>query len=349
MLKVSGNKRFLVHGDGRPFFYLGDTAWELFHRADREEADVYLADRAARKFTVIQAVVLAEFDGLHVPNAYGETPLVGDDPLRPNEAYFRHVDYIVEKANALGLHVGMLPTWGDKYNKMWGIGPEIFTAENALGYGKWLAERYRNRDIIWILGGDRPLLAEHLLLVRAMAKGIREAVGNTQLITFHPCGGESSSTYVHAEAWLDFHMTQSGHARDRDNYNLMERDYRRLPTRPVMDGEPGYEDHPNAFNPEKGWIDQHDVRKSFYWSVFAGACGYTYGCHDIWQMLKEGRPAVTLARTPWKEALNLPGARQVQYGRMLVESRPYLTRVPDQAVVSSPIVEGGDHVRAHAL
>src|SRR5215216_4273947 len=59
-LKVSENRRFLVREDGSPFFYLGDTAWELFHRLNRDEADEYLRDRAARGFTVIQAVVLAE-------------------------------------------------------------------------------------------------------------------------------------------------------------------------------------------------------------------------------------------------------------------------------------------------
>src|SRR4051794_39741956 len=78
-LKVSDNKRFLVTTDGRPFFYLGDTAWELFHRLNREEADRYLTDRARKGFTVIQAVVLAELDGLHTPNPYGQTPLKGDD------------------------------------------------------------------------------------------------------------------------------------------------------------------------------------------------------------------------------------------------------------------------------
>lgn len=52
-LKVSENKHFLVREDGAPFFYLGDTAWELFHRLNREEADRYLADRAAKRFTVI--------------------------------------------------------------------------------------------------------------------------------------------------------------------------------------------------------------------------------------------------------------------------------------------------------
>ena len=64
LLRVSENKRFLVTTDGRPFFWLGDTAWELFHRATREDAERYLRNRAERRFTVIQAVALAEMDGL---------------------------------------------------------------------------------------------------------------------------------------------------------------------------------------------------------------------------------------------------------------------------------------------
>src|SRR6476646_235482 len=88
---ISSNHRYLLK-DGKYFFWLGDTAWELFHRLTREEADEYLKRRAEQGFTVIQAVVLAEFDGLHKPNAYGDTPLVNDDPAKPNEAYFKHVD-----------------------------------------------------------------------------------------------------------------------------------------------------------------------------------------------------------------------------------------------------------------
>ena len=79
-LKVSENRRFLVYEDGRPFFYLGDTAWELFHRLNREEADRYLQDRARKGFTVIQAVALAELDGLDDPNPYGHLPLLDNDP-----------------------------------------------------------------------------------------------------------------------------------------------------------------------------------------------------------------------------------------------------------------------------
>src|SRR4028119_527019 len=115
-LKVSENKRFLVTTGNKPFFYLGDTAWELFHRLNREQADAYLKDRAAKGYTVVQAVVLAELDGLKDPNPYGHTPLADNDPLKPNEKYFEHVDWVVDRAAEHGLVVGMLPTWGDKWN-----------------------------------------------------------------------------------------------------------------------------------------------------------------------------------------------------------------------------------------
>src|SRR3954469_12866388 len=130
-LRVSENHRSIVHRDGTPFFYLGDTAWELFHRLNREEAELYLRTRAEQGFTVIQAVALAEFEGLTVPNAYGHLPLIGNDPARPAVSegpandYWDHVDFVVHKAAELGLVVAFLPTWGDKWNRKWGKGPEV--------------------------------------------------------------------------------------------------------------------------------------------------------------------------------------------------------------------------------
>jgi hypothetical protein len=243
MLKLSDNRRFLVHDDGTPFFYLGDTAWELFHRCTIEEAEHYLRDRAAKGFTVIQAVALAELDGLHEPNMRGDTPLIDDDPARPNEAYFRHVDAVVDMAASLGLYVGMLPTWGDKWNKHWGVGPEIFMPENARAYGLFLGRRYAERPIIWILGGDRPVETdEQRTMLRAMAAGLREGDGGRHLMGFHTYGPHSSSEFVHDETWLDLHMCQSGHARNSATYRFIEQDYALTPTRPVMDAEPGYEE-----------------------------------------------------------------------------------------------------------
>ncbi|MBQ1958673.1 MAG: DUF4038 domain-containing protein, partial [Alistipes sp.] len=117
-LEVSENGHFLQYADGSPFFYLGDTAWELFHRLNREQADTYLHDRAEKGYNVIQAVALAELDGVDVDNAYGHKPLVNRNPAKPatvegeQNDYWDHVDYIVSKANSLGMYIGLLPTWG---------------------------------------------------------------------------------------------------------------------------------------------------------------------------------------------------------------------------------------------
>ena len=50
-LKVSDNHHFLVTENGTPFFWLGDTAWEIFHRLTREDAERYLENRAPLAFT----------------------------------------------------------------------------------------------------------------------------------------------------------------------------------------------------------------------------------------------------------------------------------------------------------
>lgn len=109
-LKVSENGRFLVTEGGRPFFWTADTAWELFHRCSREEVDLYLAKRKSQGFNVIQAVALAELNGLNEPNIYGAVPLRNNDPTTPNPAYFEHVDYVLDRADSLGLYIALLPT-----------------------------------------------------------------------------------------------------------------------------------------------------------------------------------------------------------------------------------------------
>ncbi|HTH48446.1 MAG TPA: glycoside hydrolase family 140 protein [Candidatus Limnocylindria bacterium] len=335
-LKVSDNQHFLVTEKGQPFFWLGDTAWEIFHRLNREDAEAYLKNRASLRFTVIQAVALAEFDGLTEPNAYGEKPLVDNDPTKPNEAYFKHVDWIVAKANDLGLYLGFLPTWGDKWNRKWGVGPEIFTPQNAEAYGEWIGKRYKDADLVWILGGDRPVETDaQKEVLRAMARGLRRGDGGAHLITLHPTGGLGSAQSFPNEAWLDFNMRQNGHqAEFTGRYDQTRADYDRTPAKPVLDAEPIYEGHPISFDAKRfGHSVAADVRRPLYWDLFGGACGHTYGHHSVWQMWTPERKPVNNPLLVWTEAINQPGARQMQHGRALIESRPFLTRVPDDSVI----------------
>ncbi len=67
-IRVSDNGRFLQTKDGNPFFWLADTDWELFHRLTREEIEMLIATRHEQGFNVLQAVALAEEDGIRTPN-----------------------------------------------------------------------------------------------------------------------------------------------------------------------------------------------------------------------------------------------------------------------------------------
>jgi hypothetical protein len=342
-IRVSDNHRFLVRENGRPFFYLGDTGWELFHRLNREEAELYLKDRAAKGFTVIQAVAIAELDGHTDPNPYGHLPLVDLDPARPdvkdgpNNDYWDHVDFIVNRANELGLTIGFLPTWGRYWHDKVKDGKPLFNAENAATYGEWLGKRYHDKDIIWILGGDRSVENdEQKATIRAMASGLRKGDSGAHLITFHPPGGNGSSTWFHEDDWLDFDMRQNGHQTEyTGRYNKTHLDYEKTPTKPVIDGEPIYEDHPVSFKPDElGHSVAADVRRPFYWDVFGGACGHTYGHHSVWQMFDPAkRKPINRPLMSWMDAIHQPGASEMQYGRRLIESRPFLTRVPDDSII----------------
>jgi len=312
-LKVSENKRFLVHADGTPFFYLGDTAWELFHRLNREEADKYLQNRSAKGFTVIQAVALAEVDGHRDPNPYGHLPLVDLDPARPavsdgpNNDYWDHVDYIVDKANSLGLYIGFLPTWGRYWHDNVKDGKPLFTVQNAETYGRWLGRRYRDKHLIWILGGDRTIENdEQKEVIRAMAHGLAAGDGGAHLITFHPRGGGGSADYFHNDDWLDFNMRQNGHnAKFNEGFQNTRADYDRMPVKPVIDGEPIYEDHPVSFRADNlGHSISSDVRRPLYWDLFTGAFGHTYGHHSVWQMWQPGRGPINNPLMPWYEAID---------------------------------------------
>jgi len=345
-LQVSENGRFLQHANGDPFFYLGETAWELFHRLSYEEAELFLENRREKGITVIQAVILAEENGLVAPSVNGEVPLVDLDPSKPNEQYFLFVDSVVELAASKGLYMGLLPTWGDKVDKQWGQGPVVFNRENAYSYGAFLGSRYSDHpNIIWINGGDRVCVGNENVW-NALAEGIRSADTN-HLMTYHPMGPRSSSECFHQAEWLDFNMHQSGHS-DRyiPNYRKIMADYALFPPKPCMDAEPIYESHPFGWNPKNGIAGEDEVRRAAYWSLFSGAHGHTYGNHCIWQFYSEKVKAVNYPPMFWTEALDLPGVWDMIHVRRLMESRPMLHRYPDQSIIWGSSGGTIDHIAA---
>ena len=346
LLKISNDHSHIVNQSDEPFFWLGGTAWELIHRCDKEEIDKYLTDRAGKGFTVIQTVILAELDGLNTPNVYGEKPLINNDPAKINEKYFELVDYVLSKANELGLYAGLLPTWGDKFNKNWGAGPEIFNTENSEKYGEILAKRYLNyNNVIWILGGDRiPENENHNAIIRAMAKGIRK-IDTRHLISYHPVGGKKATDFFN-DSWLDIDMFQSGHSRTAREYQYVVESKKSETKRPIINGEARYENIMDRFweNKYYGWLDDADVRVSAYWSIISGAAGYTYGCNDIWQMYKSNRTPILNARTDWTAALELPGSSQMKYMKEIFEILPWQKMIFSQTLIQNNNPENESYI-----
>lgn len=186
-----------------------------------------------------------------------------------------------------------------------------------------------------------------------MAKGILEGTEQKAFITYHPSGGSySTSQYIHNEPWLNMNMVQSGHGGGHDVpvWNLIERDRNLSPTKPVLDAEPNYEDHPvnpwPKWNPDNGYYRDYDVRKQTYRSVFSGACGVTYGHHAVWQFMSEREETINYPDRGWVNAMDRPGATQVGYLKELIESRSQLDRIPDQTLILEGQGEKGEYICA---
>ena len=409
-IQASADGHFLTQPDGTPFFWLGDTAWELFYRLDRDETERYLQDRARKGFNVIQVVATGKLDyeGLKDPNREGEVPFIASDPRQPNARYFEHVDWVVDRAAHYGLRVALVPVWGAFFVD--GGPSRVFDAANAEEYGRWIAHRYRGKGIIWVLGGDtNPLsydypkfkkddtgwwvgvgdktVVDYRPVYDAMAKGIIAGDGGHPFITYHPTAGSPSgaaiprmSLYFGDRRWLDMSMLQSSHLKlstDGEeggtysdsgdfvwnatlSYLPIAAEYQATPSRPVIDGESRYEDHPKLTingDATEFWRSQ-DSGHAVYHSLFAGAAGYTYGDFTIWDFYDPNNPISHSAvggferffsryvRTPWQQALSAPGAGQMQYAKALMLSRPYFSRIPDQTLIVGESGRGDQHIGA---
>jgi len=361
-LQIHPNNPHLLGNDqGVETFLLGDTAWQLLQRLSRDEILYYLDNRAAKGFNLVCTVFLPEFDGLRVPNAEGQVPLLAFDPIEFNDKYLDLVHFLLSEAEQRGITIGLLPTWGDKMTAPWGTGPRIFDLGDeakCFAYAHDLATHLKDHsNILWVLGGDRPANLSKISpdwpypweagftpetdwepLWRAMSEGISE-VTQSPLFAFHPQGGStSSSQLIHQSAWLDLNMIQSGHGGGHDVpiWEWIARDYALEPAKPTMDAEPNYEDHPvnpwPVWDPKLGFFDDYDVRKQCYRSVFAGGCGVVYGHHCVWQFWNGKHEPVMWPKFEWKEALDRPGAVHVGLMKKLIDQFGSAPRIPDQSV-----------------
>lgn len=329
MLQIRGR---YFEKDGAPFFWLGDTCWLMFSRMTPPEQAFYLHARALQGFTVIQATLYHEPD---YHDREGRKALVNGNFAEPDahSGYWDQVLRTVRTAAREGLMMALVLCWGDFYNR------GLVTEESGGKYAAFVAETFgREENVIFLLGGDvRGSVCPETF--RRMGRTLKR-IAPDRPVGYHPFGRTSSGNWFAGEAWLDFHLFQSGH-RDRtqrvlgawddngvadeewmgeENYRYVWREAER-DTKPVLDGEPSYEEIPHGLHdPSKPFWTAREVRRYAWWSCLAGAAGFTYGHNSVQQVwCGIGEPNFGVRRN-WKEALAAEGAGQMRFLRRTLET-----------------------------
>lgn len=308
-IKVSDNKRYFVDQNGKPVFWLGTTQWQLFRGYKVEDAKTIIEKTRSHGFAFAQVMLMGVGDGT-TPNVYGEKPWINDDPLTPNEAYFKNVDRVMEIARQNNLVISMT-LYHQRYRK-------CITLEKARAWAKWLATRYKDMpNIVWSMTPEAT--QEFVPILRELAAGLHEGDGGRHLITFKPDPAPFSSSFIHGESWLDFDSMQTW-ASVKLIYPMVTHDYNLRHTKPVLMAEGAYE-----AGTEYGFpVTPLWVRRQAYYSYLAGA-SHTYGHNDSWRILPT-----------WKEALDAPGAVQMGVLKKIFFARKeWWLLAPDQSVFAS--------------
>jgi hypothetical protein len=320
-IRVSTNGRYFVDRHGKPVFWLGDTQWELFRLFYPDQALHVLKDRQAKGFNIILIMLTGVDVGRTDPekraqcaNLEGEQPWIDEDPLRPNEAYFRHVDAMIRLGGETGqtFVVGVYHQWH----------APIITLPKARHWARWVAERYRDvPNLIWSM---YPKATDEFIPVcQEIAAGLRAGDGGAHLISVHPDPSVASSSFIHDQKWLAFNMIQTCISYDQIHETVTS-DYGRTPAKPVVMAEGGYE------GLEFGRLQTaHQIRQQAYWTQLAGG-HHVYGHQDAWQ-----------APSNWAAWIDSPGSRHLRvFQEVITSCDEWWDLIPDQSILAAGAGDG---------
>ena len=308
-LKVSENRRYFTDQQDDPVFWLGTTQWQLFREYTLEEARMIIEKTKGHGFAFAQVMLVGVGDGTK-PNVYGQKPWLSNDPLTPNEEYFKHVDAVVQIARENNLVISMTI-----FHQRW---RNIITREKARAWANWIAHRYQDvPNIVWSMTPEAK--ADFAPVVRELAAGLHEGDGGYHLVTFKPDPAPHPVGFLHAEPWLDFSVMQTWKWVEQI-YPMVTAEYSLTPLKPVVMGEGAYEQGSEyGFEVTPLW-----VRRQAYYSYLAGA-HHAYGHNDSWRVLPT-----------WKQALDAPGATQLGIlKKVFLDRKEWWYLVPDQTVFAS--------------
>lgn len=308
-LKISSDKHYLVDQNNKPFPILGRTAWFIISQPDSGYKK-FLNNTIEHGHNAIEMAVITHWPmGNHAPfNGNGAAPFLkrlngndwdgkliyndikaeAPDLLTPNEKYWTFADDFLSYCESKGILVFMFPGYVGYNGEEQGWMKELVANGTAKteAYGKWIANRYKNRkNIVWMLLGDMGKFNEEQRNAEAaLIKGLK-SIHDQQSVQY---SAESYSGQNAADN-ADFgnEMTLNG------SYTwelkipvpyIARKAYAHGPAMPsFLLEEPYDEEGPdgNNYNPNA----TQPVRRFQWWGWLSTIGGYISGNGYVWQFV----------------------------------------------------------------
>lgn len=342
--RLSANRRYFVHADGKPWFWLGDTAWNGALISTDQEWTRYLKDRAAKGFSVIQLVMTQWRAGRR--DELGQMAFTGVDPIAIQPAFFQRLDRKIRAVNEHGLVAACVLLWALTSKDRESPG-EVLPEHQAILLARYMVARYGAFGVVWILGGDGDYRGRNAERWKTIGRAVFPEGRSRRPVTLHPRGMQDPWPELAGERWLDFLMYQSGHGNNPQKWEWnatrgCASGWRLEPPRPVIDGEINYEGHLDYHTRQPIGPDQ--VRRAAYFSLLAAPpAGVTYGAHGIWSWVRKPETPLDHPRSgvaePWERCLDYPGAQQMKVLRGLLESVPWWRLRPDRSLLAEEVAD----------
>lgn len=326
--------RHFQYSDGTPFLWIGDTWWNW------TKEDIHFSsfkrlvdDRVKKGFTLGQ---------LFVPgNGWSrKSSITNEDYTGLDMAHMQKVDSMIRYANKQGLTVWIHGWWSRENLK------EKVGAENIKRWWRYLVNRFAAYNVIWVLAGEYNMHnygGFKLSFWKNLGSMIEEIDPYNRIISTHTTppgwgGGAdapqwSTGKVLHEQSWLDYNQSQTGHGRWRNRMipQVVEKDYARIPPKPVVVTEPWYEfkkDTPKAYN----------IRYGAWTAILSGAAGHSYGGGHIWRAHLPESPAGggtwPLEKSFDTHTLNYPGAVSISHMAKFLKKIPWWKFEPRPELVS---------------
>jgi hypothetical protein len=322
-LKLSSDNSYLVDQGNQPFFINGDSAWSLIAQLSEVDADTYLSDRALKGFNLVLTELIEHKFSKNAPaNIAGQAPFTtAGDFNTPNESYFSHADWVINKAAEKGIVMLLDPLYLGS-----GCGDEGWCAEvrassltTMRNYGRYVGNRYKNfPNIIWLIGGDVDPVAEGVASkVREFVAGVQEADPN-HLFTAHNARDQAAMDVWTTESWLNINNTYTS----GNEYQAALTQYNRTGAKPFFLIESNYENEHGS--------TPLSLRRQAYWTVLSGGnAGHIFGNCPIWHFNAPSGSSFCTNNT-WKSQLSSTGSITLAYLGRLFLSRAFYKLEPDQ-------------------